>query len=96
MLQRSVLPLTLFYIMANVSLSITALMLVQRTSAAATVLANVVALPLSALLFCLPLPLLEQEAFHWRFAVSLLLIVLGNLLYSYHLLRKGQKERAGA
>lgn len=88
MLEHSVLPLTVFYIAANVALSITALLLVQKTSAAATVLANVVALPLSALVFCLPLPLLEQQAFHWQFAVSLLLIVLGNLLYSHQSLRK--------
>ncbi|CAL1171411.1 unnamed protein product [Cladocopium goreaui] len=88
MQQPSVLPLVVFYIAANVALSITALLLVQKTSAAATVLANVVALPLSALVFCLPLPLLEQQAFHWQFALSLVLIVLGNLLYSHRSLRE--------
>lgn len=88
MQQPSVLPLVVFYIAANVALSITALLLVQKTSAAATVLANVVALPLSALVFCLPLPLLEQQAFHWQFAMSLVLIVLGNLLYSHRSLRE--------
>lgn len=88
MQQPTVLPLVVFYIAANVALSITALLLVQKTSAAATVLANVVALPLSALIFCLPLPLLEQQAFHWEFAMSLVLIVLGNLLYSHRSLRE--------
>ncbi|CAE7701496.1 CLT3 [Symbiodinium pilosum] len=61
MMQSSVLPLTIFYIAANVAISITALLLVQMTSASTVVLANVVALPLSALLFCLPLPSLERE-----------------------------------
>ncbi|CAJ1454700.1 unnamed protein product [Effrenium voratum] len=84
----AVLPLAAFYIAANVALSITALLMVQQTSAATTVLANVVALPLSALLFCLPLPLLEQQAFQWRLGASLLLVVLGNLLYSHRALKR--------
>ncbi|CAE7040113.1 CLT3 [Symbiodinium sp. KB8] len=77
MMHPAVLPLTIFYIMANVGISITALLLVQKSSASTVVLANVVALPLSALIFCLPLPSLERQVFQWRFAVSLLLIVLG-------------------
>ncbi|CAE7575184.1 crtp1 [Symbiodinium natans] len=88
MMHSAVLPLTIFYIAANVGISITALLLVQRTSASTVVLANVVALPLSALIFCLPLPSLERQVFHWRFAVSLLLVVLGNLLYSHRSLSK--------
>mmetsp|Transcript_55747 Transcript_55747/g.130067 ORF Transcript_55747/g.130067 Transcript_55747/m.130067 type:complete len:384 (-) Transcript_55747:50-1201(-) len=87
MLQGSVLPLTIFYIVANVGISITALLLVQKTSASTTVLANVVALPLAALLFCLPLPSLERQVFHWRLAASLALVVIGNLLYSHRSLK---------
>jgi len=79
----SVLPLAAFYWTCNVGISVTALMLVRQTSASATVLANVVSMPLSALLFCCPLPLLDRQPFHGVFVASLALVVAGNLLYSH-------------
>mmetsp|Transcript_71964 Transcript_71964/g.199700 ORF Transcript_71964/g.199700 Transcript_71964/m.199700 type:complete len:181 (-) Transcript_71964:25-567(-) len=79
----AVLALALFYWACNIGLSVLAILLVQQTSAAATVLANVAALPLSALLFCCPLPLLERQPFHWRFGTGLVLVAAGNLLYNW-------------
>ncbi|CAE8684098.1 unnamed protein product [Polarella glacialis] len=74
--------LALLYWTFNISFSLCALKLVSQASAAAVVLANVVALPISALLFCCNLPLLGPQAFRWNFATSLMLVVAGNLLYS--------------
>lgn len=73
--------LALTYWMCNVAFSLAAMRLVRQASAATVVLSNVAALPLSALLFCCPLPLLRPEAFRWKFVFSLLVIVAGNLLY---------------
>ncbi|CAK0838818.1 unnamed protein product [Prorocentrum cordatum] len=79
--------LALVYWGCNVGFSLSALQLVRTTSAATVVLANVVALPLSALAFCLPLPLLGRAGFdHWML-VSLAIIVTGNLLYGHKGLR---------
>jgi len=86
--QPSVIPLALFYWLCNSGLSVLGLLMVRQSSASSTVLANVVALPLSALLFCCPLPLLEPQPFHWRFASSLLLVILGNLVYNKDMLRR--------
>eukprot|EP00933_Yihiella_yeosuensis_P061127 TRINITY_DN63951_c0_g1_i1.p1 TRINITY_DN63951_c0_g1~~TRINITY_DN63951_c0_g1_i1.p1 ORF type:complete len:240 (+),score=39.70 TRINITY_DN63951_c0_g1_i1:78-797(+) len=80
--QPSVLLLALIYWICNALLTVMAILLVQRSSAAAVVLANVVALPLSCFLFCFPLPFLAPQAFQWRFAVSLLLVVVGNFVYN--------------
>ena len=77
-----------FYWACNVGITVLAILLVQRYSAATTVLANVIAMPLSALLFCCPLPLLPQQPFQWKFALSLVIIVGGNLLYNSKVLRK--------
>eukprot|EP00931_Biecheleriopsis_adriatica_P120925 TRINITY_DN96011_c0_g1_i1.p1 TRINITY_DN96011_c0_g1~~TRINITY_DN96011_c0_g1_i1.p1 ORF type:complete len:429 (-),score=58.89 TRINITY_DN96011_c0_g1_i1:92-1378(-) len=65
----------------NVAFSLSALRLVRRASAPTVVLANVAALPISALLFCFPLPLLKPQSFRWTFALSLLLVASGNLIY---------------
>ncbi|CAJ1398223.1 unnamed protein product [Effrenium voratum] len=73
--------IALTYWACNVIFSLSALRLVRRASAATVVLTNVVALPMSALIFCFPLPLLERQHFRSHFAVSLLLVVAGNLLY---------------
>jgi len=73
--------LALTYWTCNVAFSLTAMRLVRQASAATVVLSNVAALPLSALLFCCPLPLLRPEAFRWKFVLSLLVIIAGNLLY---------------
>lgn len=80
--QPFVLSLAVFYWASNTILSVTAMLLVQRSTAAAVVLANVVAFPLSTLLFCCPLPCLQPEPFKWRLLVSLVLVVAGNLLYN--------------
>lgn len=63
-------------------MTIFATLLVQRSSAATVVLANVLCLPLIALLFCCPLPLLEPQPFRWRFAASLVMVVVGNLIFN--------------
>lgn len=73
--------IALTYWVCNVVFSLTTLRLVRKASAATVVLANVAALPLSALVFCCPLPLLQRQPFQWSFAVSLILVVVGNLLY---------------
>ncbi|CAK9054783.1 unnamed protein product [Durusdinium trenchii] len=73
--------ITLTYWVCNVAFSLCTLRLVRKASAATVVLANVAALPLSALVFCCPLPLLERQPFRWSFACSLILVVVGNLLY---------------
>jgi len=73
--------LALTYWVCNVVFSLSTLRLVKKASAATVVLANVAALPLSALVFCCPLPLLQQQPFRWTFAFSLVLVVVGNLLY---------------
>lgn len=69
------------YWVCNIIFSVSALRLVRRASASTVVLANVAALPLSALVFCCPLPLLKPQQFRWTFAMSLLLVAGGNLLY---------------
>ncbi|CAE7708740.1 BOB1 [Symbiodinium sp. CCMP2456] len=61
------------YWVCNIIFSVSALRLVRRASASTVVLANVAALPLSALVFCCPLPLLKPQQFRWTFAMSLLL-----------------------
>jgi len=73
--------LAVVYWSCNIGFSFAALQLVRRASASTVVLANVIALPLSALVFCCPLPLLERQAFHWSFAFSLTVVVAGNVLY---------------
>lgn len=73
--------IALTYWACNVAFSLCTLRLVRKASAATVVLANVAALPLSALVFCCPLPLLERQPFRWSFACSLILVVVGNLLY---------------
>jgi len=77
-----VVVLALTYWACNIGMSVLAIYLVQMSSANATVLANVVALPLAALLFCLPLPGLPPQAFRWSLAASVLIAVAGNLVYN--------------
>lgn len=77
-----VLTWAVVYWVCNGALSIIAILLVQRTSASAVVLANVIALPLSAFLFCCPLPFLEAQPFQLRLAASLAIVILGNLVYN--------------
>lgn len=81
--QPFVFSLAGFYWVSNTILGITAMLLVQKSTAACVVLANVVALPLSTLLFCCRLPVLEPEPFKWRLIASLALVVFGNVLYKW-------------
>lgn len=83
-----ILLLAAFFWTCNVGMSVTTLLLVRQTSASTTVLANVFAMPLGALLFCCPLPLLDRQPFHLAFVASLALVVVGNLLYSHEAWRK--------
>jgi len=73
--------LSLLYWACNIGFTFAALRLVRRGSAATVVLANVVALPVSALVFCWKLPLLPPQQFHWHFAFGLALVVVGNYVY---------------
>jgi len=75
--------LAVTYWSCSVGFSFAALRLVRQASAATVVLANVIALPLSALVFCCPLPLLERQAFHWGFVASLAMVVAGNVLFGW-------------
>jgi len=82
--------LSLLYWACNIGFTFAALRLVRQASAAAVVLANVIALPLSALVFCWQLPLLTPQQFHWHFAIGLALVVVGNFTYG----RAGLKTHA--
>jgi len=73
--------LSLLYWACNIGFTFAALRLVRRGSAATVVLANVIALPLTALVFCWKLPLLPPQQFHWHFAFGLALVVVGNYVY---------------
>mmetsp|Transcript_74474 Transcript_74474/g.205511 ORF Transcript_74474/g.205511 Transcript_74474/m.205511 type:complete len:455 (-) Transcript_74474:162-1526(-) len=73
--------LAVVYWSCNIGFSFVALQLVRQASASTVVLANVIALPLSALIFCCPLPLLERQPFQWCFALSLVMVVAGNTIY---------------
>jgi drug/metabolite transporter (DMT)-like permease len=89
--------LALTYWMCNVAFSISALQLMRHASASTVVLANVAALPLSALVFCFcPLPLLHRQSFRWQFAASLLLVIVGNLIYSHKAFTREQGSRGAA
>jgi drug/metabolite transporter (DMT)-like permease len=71
--------LTLLYWASNIGFTFAALRLVRQASAATVVLANVIALPLSALVFCWKVPLLPPQQFHWNFAFGLALVVVAQL-----------------
>jgi len=73
--------LLLLYWFCNILFTFVALRIVRQASAAAVVLANVIALPLSALVFCFKLPLLPPQRFHWHVTLGLVLVVMGNYIY---------------
>jgi len=85
--------LALVYWSCCIGFSFAALRLVRQASAATVVLVNVTALPLSALVFCCPLPLLQRQAFSWSFVWSLLMVIAGNVLYGWASISKGGSGR---
>lgn len=74
--------LTLAYIGANLSFNIAALNLVRCSSAVVALLASLFTVPLTSLVFCLPLPLLVATPFSWWFVGGLAVITAGVLLYN--------------
>ena len=73
----------LAYIFVNILFNISALACIKRTSSVTFAVALAVALPLSALVFALPLPLLAAPARPTtNFYIGLTLLVAGLLLYS--------------
>ncbi|GAB0493139.1 hypothetical protein MMPV_004412 [Pyropia vietnamensis] len=74
--------LTLAYIGANLSFNIAALNLVRCSSAVVALLASLFTVPLTSLVFCLPLPLLVATPFSWWFVGGLAVISTGVLLYN--------------
>merc|ERR1712217_143863 len=88
--------LVLLYWIVNISWNISAVALMQRSSAVVMVMTTVIALPISALLFCTRLPLLEPDPFDWRLVSGLFLVLVGNLLYNYQSLAVAMIERYAA
>jgi len=74
--------LTLGYIGANLAFNIAALNLVRCSSAVVALLASLFTVPLTSLVFCLPLPLLVATPFSWWFVGGLAIIAAGVLLYN--------------
>lgn len=74
--------LTLAYICANLTFNIAALNLVRCSSAVVALLASLFTVPLTSLVFCLPLPLLVATPFSWWFVGGLAVISSGVLLYN--------------
>lgn len=75
--------LVLLYWLVNISWNVVALELMKNSSAVVMVMTKAIALPASALVFCLRLPLLEPSPFDWRFVCGLLIVFAGNMLYSH-------------
>lgn len=74
--------LTLIYITCNISFNIAALTLVKTTSAPTVILTNLLSVPIVALVFCFPLPLLTPTPFSWSICIGLVIIIVGVLLYN--------------
>ncbi|OSX76552.1 hypothetical protein BU14_0185s0013 [Porphyra umbilicalis] len=74
--------LTLGYIGANLAFNIAALNLVRCSSAVVALLASLFTVPLTSLVFCLPLPLLVATPFSWWFVGGLAIIAAGVLMYN--------------
>ncbi|CAK0894291.1 unnamed protein product, partial [Prorocentrum cordatum] len=81
--------LLILYWAGNISYRLASLRAVRRLSSLASMLANLFSVPLSSLVFCLPLglPLLgPPEPFSMRLVAGLLLICLGLVIYNWALL----------
>jgi len=86
--------MTFAYWSCNIGFTMSATMVVNQASAATLVLLNALVLPISALMFCCPLPLMQRQAFHWQFLLSLVLVVFGNVIYSSSPQRKTDPPKA--
>mmetsp|Transcript_95891 Transcript_95891/g.271325 ORF Transcript_95891/g.271325 Transcript_95891/m.271325 type:complete len:251 (-) Transcript_95891:95-847(-) len=81
--------LLVLYWFGNILYRLATLRAVRQLSSLATMLANLLSVPLSSLVFCLPLglPLLgPPEPFSMRLVAGLLLICLGLVIYNWALL----------
>lgn len=70
------------YLCVNLAYTVATTAVLQRLSAIALLLTNVLNVPLVSLLFCLELPLLGAAPFHYSLLVGLAVIVFGLITYN--------------
>lgn len=74
--------LLLLYLCVNLSYTVSTTAVLQRLSAVALLLTNVLNVPLVSLIFCLKLPLLGATPFRMSLLVGLVVIVAGLIMYN--------------
>ena len=75
--------LTMAYMCANLTLNLSAIALVKRGGAVATMVAGTLLVPVYGLVFCFNLPLLGAAPFSWEFVYSLIIVTVGSFLYNH-------------
>lgn len=74
--------LALAYVAVNIVFNITGLRLLKIASALDSVVASLISVPLTTLVFCLPVPLLVQSRFSFMVLLGLGVLLFGIWLYN--------------
>eukprot|EP00802_Teleaulax_amphioxeia_P005929 Tamp_05933.p1 GENE.Tamp_05933~~Tamp_05933.p1 ORF type:complete len:568 (-),score=67.94 Tamp_05933:1136-2665(-) len=75
--------LACMYMVANITLNLSAIALVKRGGAVATMVAGTLLVPVYGLVFCFNLPLLGAAPFSWDFVSGLVIVTVGSFMYNH-------------